>query len=101
MSPSVADMAQATLARIKPAARKPTTVLGPMQTPSHSIFRDNFNKMARTVILHVDGLDDLQCRRAVEQQLLGLKGVVSFTFDMKASRVTIRVRDWVKIEVCV
>jgi armadillo repeat-containing protein 1 len=70
-----------------------------MQTPAHSFFKGKVNKMARTLLLQIDGLNDLNARQLLEQHLLRVKGVVSFTFDMKTGRVTVRVRDWLKIEV--
>lgn len=104
------DMARQTLANISPgqqraaapdsAVKKSTgSVSRPPLAEVQSIFHNNINKTAHNVVLHVDGLDDFHCRRMVEQKLLDTKGVVSFTFDMKASRVSIRTRDWVKIEV--
>ena len=97
MERSVVEMARRTLENIMPIATR--VPLADVTSSTQSFFRDNINKQARTILLQIDGLDDLHCRRIIEQQLLEVKGVVSFTFDMKTSRVSIRVRDWVKIEV--
>jgi armadillo repeat-containing protein 1 len=65
---------------------------------SSSFFRGNLNKNARTLTLHVAGLDDAARRKLAEDQLLAVKGVVSFTFDMAASRVVVRARNEVAPE---
>lgn len=62
-------------------------------TPAHgSFFIGNMNKTARTVTLQVNGMDSLANRKMIEEKLLGVKGVVSFTFDMEMTRVIIRAR---------
>lgn len=43
-------------------------------------------------------MDDLRCRKMVRTNLLDVKGVVSFTFDMKTSRVMVRARSNVTVE---
>uniref|UniRef100_A0A803KKR3 Armadillo repeat-containing protein 1 n=1 Tax=Xenopus tropicalis TaxID=8364 RepID=A0A803KKR3_XENTR len=77
------------------------------------------NKRAKTVVLHIDGLDDttmsaagvfkvflstlylssLQSRRSLcEDALLKIKGVISFTFQMAVQRCVVRIRSDLKAE---
>jgi hypothetical protein len=66
---------------------------------SSSFFRGNLNKNARTLTLHIGGLDNDARRKLAEDALLQVKGVVSFTFEMAASRVIVRARNEVAPEV--
>uniref|UniRef100_H2TMD7 Armadillo repeat-containing protein 1 n=1 Tax=Takifugu rubripes TaxID=31033 RepID=H2TMD7_TAKRU len=50
------------------------------------------NKRAKTVVLHVQGLDDPSRRRLCEEVLLKIRGVISFTFQMTVRRCIVRVR---------
>lgn len=68
------------------------------QTPSQSFFRGGINKAARTITLKIDGMNDMNGRALVEEELLSVKGIISFTFDMKASRVVVRSRNEVTVE---
>uniref|UniRef100_A0A2I3TBN9 Armadillo repeat-containing protein 1 n=2 Tax=Pan TaxID=9596 RepID=A0A2I3TBN9_PANTR len=47
-------------------------------------FLGTANKRAKTVVLHIDGLDDTSSRNLYEEALLKIKGVISFTFQMAA-----------------
>uniref|UniRef100_A0A2I2ZHT8 Armadillo repeat-containing protein 1 n=1 Tax=Gorilla gorilla gorilla TaxID=9595 RepID=A0A2I2ZHT8_GORGO len=47
-------------------------------------FLGTTNKRAKTVVLHIDGLDDTSSRNLCEEALLKIKGVISFTFQMAA-----------------
>ncbi len=67
--------------------------------PAPTFFRGNQNKNAHTLTLHVTGLDDQARRKMVEDELLKVKGVVSFTFDMPAGRAVVRARNEVTPEV--
>eukprot|EP00049_Salpingoeca_infusionum_P019139 m.360421 g.360421 ORF g.360421 m.360421 type:complete len:282 (+) comp19027_c0_seq1:148-993(+) len=87
-----------TITVCKTSQRVPLGGLQPRDHCETPGFMNGKSKMARTLVMQVTGLDDLQSRKVVERALLATQGVVSFTFDMKASRVTIRVRDWVKSE---
>ncbi|XP_026216806.1 armadillo repeat-containing protein 1-like [Anabas testudineus] len=61
-------------------------------------FLGSSNKRAKTVILHIDGLDD-SCRRSLcEDALLKVRGVISFTFQMAVKRCIVRVRSDLKAE---
>ncbi|EGD79769.1 hypothetical protein PTSG_10754 [Salpingoeca rosetta] len=82
----------------QPALKSTRVPLSTIQTPGPHMLQTHTARMARTVVLQVMGMNDLDGRRAVEEELLAIKGVVSFTFDMRSARVTIRVRDWVKTE---
>jgi armadillo repeat-containing protein 1 len=61
-------------------------------TSTTSFFKPAATQDARNVILQVNGLDDLRSRKLLENQLLTVKGVISFTMDMSMSRVTVRIR---------
>ncbi|KAG7240192.1 hypothetical protein INR49_027199 [Caranx melampygus] len=49
-------------------------------------FLGSSNKRAKTVILHIDGLDDSSRRSLCEEALLKIRGVISFTFQMAVKR---------------
>lgn len=55
-------------------------------------FINSSNKKAKTVTLHIEGLDGLDQRGMCEEALLKVKGVISFTFQMTVKRCTIRIR---------
>ncbi|XP_028832693.1 armadillo repeat-containing protein 1-like isoform X2 [Denticeps clupeoides] len=55
-------------------------------------FVGNTNKRAKTVILHIDGLDDSNLRSLCEEALLKVRGVISFTFQMAVKRCIVRIR---------
>ncbi|KAF2985113.1 hypothetical protein EK904_007427 [Melospiza melodia maxima] len=73
-------------------------------------FLGSTNKRAKTVVLHIDGLDDseyhaeygskpYQSRRNLcEEALLKIKGVISFTFQMAVQRCVVRIRSDLKAE---
>ena len=49
------------------------------------------NKCVKTVVLHIDGLDDMSRRNLCEVALLKIKGVISFTFQMAVQRCVVRI----------
>ncbi|KAF7647246.1 hypothetical protein LDENG_00175360 [Lucifuga dentata] len=55
-------------------------------------FLGSSNKRAKTVILHIQGLDDSSRRSLCEEALLKIRGVISFTFQMTVKRCIVRVR---------
>ncbi|XP_036418322.1 armadillo repeat-containing protein 1-like [Colossoma macropomum] len=55
-------------------------------------FLGSSNKRAKTVILHIDGLDDSERRSLCEDALLRIRGVISFTFQMAVKRCIVRIR---------
>ncbi|XP_072525527.1 armadillo repeat-containing protein 1-like isoform X3 [Salminus brasiliensis] len=55
-------------------------------------FLGSSNKRAKTVILHIDGLDDTERRSLCEEALLRIRGVISFTFQMAVKRCIVRIR---------
>lgn len=67
-------------------------------------FMGSSNKRAKTVVLHIDGLDDpvpvcCQTRRSLcEEALLKIRGVISFTFQMAVKRCVVRIRSDLKAE---
>lgn len=56
------------------------------------------NKRAKTVVLHIDGLEDTSRRSLCEDALLKIKGVISFTFQMAVQRCVVRIRSDLKAE---
>lgn len=64
-----------------------------------NVFLGAGNRRAKLVILQIDGLEDQDSRRLVEERLLGVRGVISFTFNMPQHRCVIRVRSDLKPEV--
>ncbi|KAJ8387660.1 hypothetical protein AAFF_G00152100 [Aldrovandia affinis] len=61
-------------------------------------FLGTTNKRAKTVVLHIDGLDDSSRRCLCEEALLKIRGVISFTFQMAVKRCIIRIRSDLKAE---
>lgn len=61
-------------------------------------FLGSSNKRAKTVILHIDGLDDASQRGLCEEALLKIRGVISFTFQMSLKRCIVRVRSDLRAE---
>ncbi|XP_034411447.1 armadillo repeat-containing protein 1-like [Cyclopterus lumpus] len=56
------------------------------------------NKRAKTVVLHIHGLDDYSRRSQCEEALLKVRGVISFTFQMSLKRCIVRIRSDLKAE---
>lgn len=61
-------------------------------------FLGSNNKRAKTVVLHIDGLDDPTRRSLCEEALLKIRGVISFTFQMAVKRCVVRIRSDLKAE---
>ncbi|XP_022066933.1 armadillo repeat-containing protein 1-like [Acanthochromis polyacanthus] len=61
-------------------------------------FLGSSNKRAKTIILHIDGLDDSGRRSLCEEALLKIRGVISFTFQMAIKRCIVRIRSDLKAE---
>ncbi|XP_066576508.1 armadillo repeat-containing protein 1 [Amia ocellicauda] len=61
-------------------------------------FLGTTNKRAKTVVLHIDGLDDASRRNLCEEALLKIRGVISFTFQMAVKRCIVRIRSDLKAE---
>jgi len=55
-------------------------------------FINSSNKKAKSVTLHINGLDSPDQRSLCEDALLRVKGVISFTFQMASKRCTVRIR---------
>ncbi|TWW68956.1 armadillo repeat containing 1, like isoform X2 [Takifugu rubripes] len=55
-------------------------------------FINSSNKKAKSVTLHIQGLDSTDQRGLCEDALLKVKGVISFTFQMASKRCTVRIR---------
>ncbi|TKS87761.1 Armadillo repeat-containing protein 1 [Collichthys lucidus] len=67
------------------------------QRKAHFFLGSN-NKRAKTVVLHIDGLDDPTRRSLCEEALLKIRGVISFTFQMAVKRCVVRIRSDLKAE---
>ncbi|XP_053186887.1 armadillo repeat-containing protein 1-like [Scomber japonicus] len=61
-------------------------------------FLGSSNKRAKTVVLHINGLDDSGRRSLCEEALLKIRGVISFTFQMAVKRCIVRIRSDLKAE---
>ncbi|KAM4043464.1 armadillo repeat-containing protein 1-like [Anomaloglossus baeobatrachus] len=59
---------------------------------SLQFFITSANKRAKTITLHIHGLDDLERKCLCEEALLKVKGVISFTFQIAIRRCTVRVK---------
>ncbi|XP_078131570.1 armadillo repeat containing 1, like [Sander vitreus] len=55
-------------------------------------FINSTNKKAKSVTLHIQGLDSTDQRGLCEEALLKVRGVISFTFQMASKRCTVRIR---------
>ncbi|XP_071775120.1 armadillo repeat containing 1, like [Centroberyx gerrardi] len=55
-------------------------------------FINSSSKKAKSVTLHIQGLDSTDQRGLCEEALLAVKGVISFTFQMASKRCTVRIR---------
>lgn len=55
-------------------------------------FINSSNKKAKSVTLHIQGLDSSDHRGLCEEALLKVRGVISFTFQMASKRCTVRIR---------
>ncbi|XP_066528593.1 armadillo repeat containing 1, like [Hoplias malabaricus] len=64
----------------------------PQRRNKHQFFINSSNKKAKSVTLHIQGLDGMHQRGVCEEALLKVKGVISFTFQMAMKRCTVRVR---------
>jgi len=103
--PTAAQQFETPVAKSRPAqARKPmapvntNTASAATASNGNTFFKGGSFQEARNIVLQVVGLDDLHSRKVLENQLLTVKGVVSFTLDMSQSRVTVRVRTTVTAE---
>nr|XP_054773033.1 armadillo repeat-containing protein 1-like [Lytechinus pictus] len=59
------------------------------------------NRKSKIITLQIVGLMDTECRKSCEEELLKVKGVVSFTFDLLKKRCVVRTRMDLKPEVLV
>ncbi|MBN3303640.1 ARMC1 protein, partial [Amia calva] len=70
----------------------PRTPEGPRRKVKPQFFINSSNKKAKSVTLHIQGLDNTNHRGLCEEALLKVKGVISFTFQMALKRCTVRIR---------
>ncbi|CAI8010626.1 Armadillo repeat-containing protein 1 [Geodia barretti] len=102
---------QQSLHELKSSAQKVHDLLihpsGSARPSSHSrhgasrsnSFLGSSNRRAKTIILQVEGLNDEESRLMIEERLLTVRGVISFTFNMPRHRCVVRVRSDIKPEV--
>ncbi|XP_063741582.1 armadillo repeat-containing protein 1-like isoform X2 [Eleginops maclovinus] len=64
-------------------------------------FLGSSNKRAKTITLHIEGMDDWSRRNQCEEALLRVRGVISFTFQMSLRRCIVRIRSDLRAEVLV
>ncbi|XP_054474368.1 armadillo repeat containing 1, like [Anoplopoma fimbria] len=55
-------------------------------------FINSAQKKAKSITLHIQGLDSTDQRGLCEEALLKVRGVISFTFQMASKRCTVRIR---------
>ncbi|XP_065186779.1 armadillo repeat-containing protein 1-like [Sycon ciliatum] len=68
-----------------------TTTRAPVTAPPMgSFFKMGSVKNARTITLQIYGLTEPGCRKVLEEELLRVSGVVSFTFDLARYRCIVR-----------
>ncbi|XP_076025599.1 armadillo repeat containing 1, like [Genypterus blacodes] len=70
----------------RPAPRSPE------RKKKSQFFLNSSNKKAKSVTLHIQGLDSTDQRSLCEEALLKVRGVISFTFQMASKRCTVRIR---------
>ncbi|CAI5683558.1 unnamed protein product [Oreochromis niloticus] len=63
----------------------------PERKKKPQFFLNSSNKKAKSITLHIQGLDSSH-RGLCEEALLKVKGVISFTFQMASKRCTVRIR---------
>uniref|UniRef100_A0A3Q0SBF9 Armadillo repeat-containing protein 1 n=1 Tax=Amphilophus citrinellus TaxID=61819 RepID=A0A3Q0SBF9_AMPCI len=63
----------------------------PVRRKKPQFFLNSSNKKAKSITLHIQGLDSTQ-RSLCEEALLKVRGVISFTFQMASKRCTVRIR---------
>ncbi|KAJ0032781.1 hypothetical protein NQD34_002862 [Periophthalmus magnuspinnatus] len=80
------------------AAPEPESRETPSARRKAHFFLGASNKRAKTVVLHIDGLDDSSRRGLCEEALLRIRGVISFTFQMAVKRCIVRIRSDLKTE---
>ncbi|XP_031726184.1 armadillo repeat containing 1, like isoform X1 [Anarrhichthys ocellatus] len=64
----------------------------PESRKKSQFFINSTHKKAKSVTLHIQGLDSTDQRGLCEEALLKVKGVISFTFQMASKRCTVRIR---------
>ncbi|XP_051775265.1 armadillo repeat containing 1, like isoform X2 [Erpetoichthys calabaricus] len=84
-----------------PTADSLRTPEPPKRKMKQHFFINSSNKKAKSITLHIQGLDDKNHRGLCEEALLKVKGVISFTFQMALKRCTVRIRSDLPTEVYV
>ncbi len=66
--------------------------------PQSSFFVGVANKKAKTFVIQLTDLKDTATRTLVEESLLAVRGVISFTFDSAGGRVSVRARNELSVD---
>ena len=70
----------------------------PIPQAQNSFFVGVANKKAKTFFIQHSGIKDDSTRTLVEEALLSVRGVISFTFELNAGRVSVRARNELSVE---
>ncbi|XP_065176735.1 armadillo repeat-containing protein 1-like [Sycon ciliatum] len=62
----------------------------PVQATNGTFFVAGATNNAQTIHLHIDGLKDESGQKLIEEELVRVKGVISFTFNIPRQRCTVR-----------
>lgn len=93
LSVDITALAKEVFCILKAPANPPPRSPGTERRKNKSqFFLNSSNKKAKSVTLHIQGLDSPDQRGMCEQALLKVKGVISFTFQMASKRCTVRIR---------
>ncbi|XP_029965683.1 armadillo repeat containing 1, like isoform X2 [Salarias fasciatus] len=90
LSPDITALAREVYDILKTPANLPPST--PERKKKSQFFINSSNKKAKSVTLHIKGLDSTDQRGLCEQALLKVRGVISFTFQMASKRCTVRIR---------
>ncbi|XP_053315150.1 armadillo repeat-containing protein 1-like isoform X1 [Spea bombifrons] len=91
----IADEIRQVARNIHSSLKPPVNVYTPesnLRKTKHQFFISSSIKRAKTITLHIHGLDNVERKNILEEALLRVKGVISFTFQIAMKRCTIRVK---------
>ncbi|RXM99448.1 Armadillo repeat-containing protein 1 [Acipenser ruthenus] len=71
----------------------------PRRKAKSQLFINSSKEKAKSVTLHIQGLDNADNKGICEEALLKVKGVISFTFQMALKRCTMRICSDLAVEV--
>ncbi|XP_053315152.1 armadillo repeat-containing protein 1-like isoform X2 [Spea bombifrons] len=100
----IADEIRQVARNIHSSLKPPVNVYTPesnLRKTKHQFFISSSIKRAKTITLHIHGLDNVERKNILEEALLRVKGVISFTFQIAMKRCTIRVKSDLTTEIYV